>query len=75
YKASEKTAYDLINKMPSHDYWVVKAYLLLADNFIAQKDIFQAKSTLQSIIDNYEGDEPDILPVAKEKLQKLNQKN
>lgn len=75
YKASEKTAYELINKMPSHDYWVVKAYLLLADNFIAEKDIFQAKSTLQSIIDNYEGEEADILPVAKEKLQKLNQKN
>lgn len=74
YKASGKTAYELINKMPSHDYWVVKAYLLLADNFIAEKDIFQAKSTLQSIIDNYEGTEPDVLPVAKEKLEKLNQK-
>jgi hypothetical protein len=39
------------------------------------KDNFQAKSTLQSVIENYEGKEEDILPVAKEKLAKLNAKN
>ena len=73
YKTSQKTAYEVINKMPSHDYWVAKSFILLADNFIAVKDEFQAKSTLQSIIENYEGDD-DILPAAKEKLEKLNKK-
>ena len=73
FKTSQKTAFELINKMPSHDYWVAKSFLLLADNYIALKDNFQAKSTLQSIISNYEGDD-DILPTAKAKLESLNKK-
>lgn len=72
YKSSQKTAFELINKMPSYDYWVAKSFILLADNYLALKDVFQAKSTLQSIIDNYENKEDDILPTAKEKLEKLN---
>jgi TolA-binding protein len=74
YKAAQKTAYEIINKMPSHDYWVAKSFLLLADVFVATKDDFQAKSTLQSVIENYEGDD-DILPTAKEKLEILNNKD
>jgi TolA-binding protein len=73
FKTSQKTAFELINKMPSHDYWVAKSFILLADNYIALKDNFQAKSTLQSIISNYEGDD-DILPTAKAKLESLNKK-
>ncbi len=73
YKGSQKTAFELINKMPSYDYWVAKAFILLADGYVALKDDFQAKSTLQSIIDNYQGDD-DILPTAKDKLEKLNNK-
>jgi hypothetical protein len=52
---------------------VAKSFILLADNYVALKDIFQAKSTLQSIIENYEGDD-DILPTAKEKLQAITSK-
>ncbi len=75
HKTSLQTAFDLTNKMPSHDYWVAKTFILIADNYIAMKDAFQAKSTLQSIIENYEGKEEDILPVAREKLRQLNAKN
>ncbi|WP_207428662.1 tetratricopeptide repeat protein [Pedobacter sp. SYSU D00535] len=73
YKASEKTIYELSNKMPSHDYWIAKSFLLLSDNFVAMKDTFQAKATLQSLIDNYEGND-EIIPTAKEKLNQLNTK-
>ena len=71
YKTSQKTCFDLINKLASYDYWVAKTYLLLADNYVALKDNFQAKATLQSIIDNYKGDD-DVLPAAKQKLEALN---
>jgi TolA-binding protein len=71
YKGSQKTLFDLINNMPNYDYWVAKSFILLADNYVALKDTFQAKSTLKSIVDNYEGDD-DILPEAKQKLQELN---
>jgi TolA-binding protein len=70
YKTSQKTCFDLINKLASYDYWVAKTYLLLADNYVALKDTFQAKATLQSIIDNYKADD-DILPAAKQKLSLL----
>lgn len=70
YKTAQETAFDLIKNMPSYDYWVAKSFILLADCYTKLKDEFQAKNTLQSIIENYEGDD-DVLPAAKERLEKL----
>ncbi|SEA01652.1 tetratricopeptide repeat protein [Pedobacter hartonius] len=70
YKTSQKTCFDIINNMPSYDYWVAKAFILLADNYVALKDNLQAKSTLLSIIDNYDGKD-EIVATAKEKLEKI----
>jgi tetratricopeptide (TPR) repeat protein len=36
----------------SNTYWVVKTYILLSDILVKQKDYFNAKATLQSIIKN-----------------------
>ncbi|MGF1923171.1 MAG: tetratricopeptide repeat protein [Bacteroidia bacterium] len=71
YKTSQKTCFDLINNMPNYDYWVAKSFILLADNFLALKDKLQARSTLLSIIDQYEGKD-EIVETAKEKLAKIN---
>ncbi len=68
FKTSIATALDLADKMSSHDYWVAKTFILVADNYVSLKDNFQAKSTLQSVIDNYESDDDEILATAKEKL-------
>ena len=73
YKASQKSILDLVKRMESQDYWVAKAYILLADNYIAVKDTFQAKATLQSVLDNYEGND-DVIPTAKSKLEQINKK-
>lgn len=73
YDKAQKTAFDVINNMGSHDYWVAKSFILLADTYAKKGDNFQAKSTLESIIENYEG-EDDVIPSAKERLQKLNSK-
>jgi TolA-binding protein len=70
YKTSQKTCFDLTKEMPNYDYWVAKTYILLADNYVGLKDNFQAKATLQSIVDNYKGDD-DILAIAQQKLDKL----
>ncbi|WP_374164575.1 tetratricopeptide repeat protein [Arcticibacter sp. MXS-1] len=72
HKAAEKTLFELA-KMESHDYWVAKGFILLADNYAAQKDLVQARSTLQSVIENYEGKD-EIIPTAKAKLDQLNKK-
>ncbi len=70
YKSSQKMCFDLVKEMPNYDYWVAKTYILLADNYVKLKDDFQAKATLQSIIDNYKGDD-DILTTARQKLDIL----
>ena len=70
YKTSQKTCFDLVKELPNYDYWVTKTFILLADDYVGLKDIFQAKATLQSVIDNYKGDD-DILPAARLKLQQL----
>jgi TolA-binding protein len=74
FNAAQQTAFDLIKNLPSFDYWVAKSFLLLADTYMALKDDFQAKSTLQSLLDNYTGTD-EIIPAAKEKLEALNKKN
>jgi TolA-binding protein len=48
-----ETLVSLNNDFASYESWVGKSYLLLADNFIAQNDFFNAKATLQSLIDNF----------------------
>lgn len=46
---------------PSHEYWVAKSYLTLADVYLANKQIFQAKATVESIIEGYEPTDDGIL--------------
>lgn len=70
-EASLESAFDVINNMSSHDYWVAKSFILLADVYAAQGDTFQAKSTLESILENYVGDD-DVLPQARQRLDQLN---
>lgn len=70
YDKAQKSAFDVIENMGSHDYWVAKSFILLADTYARKGDARQAKSTLESVIENYAEDD-DIIPSAKERLQKL----
>lgn len=75
YKESQKKCMEVSKQVPGYDYWVAKSFILLADNYAALKDYFQARQTLQSIIDNYErnaDDADDIRNIAKQKLDELN---
>jgi TolA-binding protein len=51
YKQTYETIISLTQDFSAYDEWVGKAFLLLADNFLAQDNIFHAKATLQSLID------------------------
>jgi len=53
YKQCYETLISLNTDFVSFQSWVGKSYILLSDNFLAQSDIFQAKATLQSLIDNF----------------------
>ncbi len=54
YKDSEKLVFELINEHGSYDEWITKGFILLADIYVKYGNTFQARQTLQSIIDNQE---------------------
>ena len=53
YKKSYETLQGLTEDFAAYDEWVGKAYLLMADNFVEMDQAFQARATLQSLIDNF----------------------
>ncbi|MFD2549060.1 tetratricopeptide repeat protein, partial [Sphingobacterium suaedae] len=61
YDKAQETAFDVINTREEHEYWVAKSFILLADTYARKGNTFQAKSTLKSVIENYEKKD-DIVP-------------
>ncbi len=49
---AEKAAFEVINKAGSYELWVTKAYILLGDIYLKQKDYFNAKATYKSVSEN-----------------------
>jgi tetratricopeptide (TPR) repeat protein len=68
-KDAENLVFEL-NKNAMSDYWKAKGVILLSDIYVKNGDDFGAKSSLKSIIDNYEGE--DLVKIAKNKLQEIN---
>jgi predicted Zn-dependent protease len=66
-----EAACDALIKSSSYDYWIVKSYVLIADIYVEQNELEQAQATLQSIVDNYTGDQ-DLLNEARSKLDAVN---
>ncbi len=69
YEKAEEMVFELVNEYPAFEYWKAKGFIMLADIYAARDNTFQAKQTLQSIIDNYPGD--DLKTVAAEKLAEI----
>jgi len=65
---SETIIYQLANDFTA-DYWIAKGFILLADIYLQNGNNFQAKATLQSIIENYEGEE--LLIIARKKFEQI----
>jgi TolA-binding protein len=71
YKQSYETLTSLTNDFATYEVWVGKAFLLMADNFAAQNNVFQARATLQSLIDKFP--QQTVKDEAKVKLKQLEQ--
>jgi TolA-binding protein len=50
---TETACFEFIRTYPSYASWLVRTYLLLADVYIQKDNLFQARATVQSILDNY----------------------
>lgn len=57
-------------QIAGYEYWLAKSVLLLSDIFAKTGDTFNAKASLESIIENYTGD-AELIASAKAKLAKL----
>ena len=66
---AENRIYALSENFAAQDYWVAKGFILLADVFIKNGNEFQARETLKSVIDNYQG--PELGEIARQKLNAL----
>lgn len=71
YTECQEKIYKLIQEKPEYGYWIARSLILLSDKLVQDKDYFQAKATLKSIIDNYDGD--DLVSLATGKLAKVEQ--
>jgi TolA-binding protein len=66
---AEERVYTLSEKFAAYDYWVAKGFILLSDIFLKNGNEFQARQTLESVIENYKG--PELGEIAKQKLNAL----
>ena len=65
FKSSNETIFKLANNYASEEYWGAKALVIMAKNYLALKDNYQASYTVDEIINNY-GDFPEVVAEAKE---------
>ncbi|MBS1513289.1 MAG: tetratricopeptide repeat protein [Bacteroidetes bacterium] len=65
---AEKSAMAVIKETGSYDLWVTKAYILLGDIFMQEKDYFNAKATYESVAKN--AVIPELKAEAQQKLDK-----
>jgi len=68
-KLSEELIFNIIENFASYNYWVARSFILLSDVYVKQNLFFEAKETLNSIIENYPGD--DLKGIANEKLSAI----
>lgn len=65
---AEKAALEVIKVTGSYDVWVAKAYILLGDIYLKEKDYFNAKATFKSVADN--ATIPELKKEAQDKFDK-----
>jgi TolA-binding protein len=73
YLDAQQACFDLSNQVPAYEFWVAKGFIILAETYAKLGNDFQAKSTLESIIDEYSIENDGIIEEAKKKLTELTQ--
>ena len=69
----KKSIMEFNNQFNNYDFWLGKTFILLSDYYLKKGDEFQAKATLNSVIEQF--DNPEIIAIAKEKLAALEARN
>lgn len=73
YEASNEMLFEFNSAYGSYQSWIDRSYLLIADNYVGMGELFQAKATLNSILEHSESIE--IKRLANEKLLYIEQQS
>lgn len=71
YDEAEEKVFFVSDKFSNYINWTARSFIILSDVYVAKDNIFQAKETLKSVIENYPDDEADyteVIDLAQEKL-------
>lgn len=60
YDQAEAQVKEFMQKGTAHQYWMARALIVLSDTYLAKGDDFQARQYLESLRNNYQGNEADI---------------
>ncbi len=71
FDLAEKEIFEFIDMNTPHQFWMAKILILLADVNVRKSDFFQAKHTLQSLIDYYKISDDGIIREAQKKLNDI----
>lgn len=69
----KKSITDFYHQYPNYTYWLGKTFILLSDYYLKKGDEFQAKATLNNVLENFE--EQEIKDIARQKLDAIEKKN
>jgi len=68
---AESEVFSFAEQNTPHNYWLAKSFILLSDIYSKKDDFFQAKATLQSVIDGYAIADDGIIDESTSKLNSL----
>ena len=72
YDEAEEKVFFVSDKFSNYISWTARSFIVLSDVYVAKNNIFQAKETLKSVIENYPEDEADHATIIGEAQKKLN---
>ncbi|MCQ2606976.1 MAG: tetratricopeptide repeat protein [Bacteroidales bacterium] len=61
YDESEREILDFLEKNSPHQYWLGKSYIMWAKIFVARNELFQARYTLQNVLQHYKIQDDGII--------------
>lgn len=70
YTQSNEVIFDFSGPYSGYDYWYGRCFILLAENYLRLGEDFQAKATLESIVER--ATNPEIKKMAQDKLSTIN---
>ena len=70
HEQSLETLFEMNKSFSQYDFWLGKSFILIADNYLAMDEPFQAKATLESVVQY--SPNAEIVAMAQQKLNELN---